>query len=122
MRILATAFVALILWLGWVFASVQFAANDNFGFTGSKVSGGQTAVLASLYFPAIILTLATLFMLIHLPFKVRKKKRAAAAAPVSTRPPAGWYPDPGAAGGFRWWDGNQWTALTPPPSNQEGTP
>jgi hypothetical protein len=32
--------------------------------------------------------------------------------------PAGWYPDPGAPSGLRWWDGQQWTehthAATPP--------
>jgi hypothetical protein len=40
------------------------------------------------------------------------------------RPSPGWYPDPAGTGGVRWWDGTQWTAVTPPPlpSNQEGTP
>lgn len=32
----------------------------------------------------------------------------------------GWHPDPRGSGGFRWWNGRQWTSLTsqlgPPPS------
>lgn len=30
-------------------------------------------------------------------------------------PPSGWYPDP-SGGGQRYWDGNRWTDLPPPPS------
>lgn len=30
------------------------------------------------------------------------------------RPPAGWFPDPGAAGQLRWWDGTAWTQHTQP--------
>lgn len=33
---------------------------------------------------------------------------------MSTSPP-GWYPDPGSAGQYRWWDGNAWTAHVAPP-------
>jgi len=27
-----------------------------------------------------------------------------------TRMPLGWYPDPNGAGGYRWWNGVEWTA------------
>ena len=28
-----------------------------------------------------------------------------------THRPAGWYPDPQLAGGYRWWSGSEWTTL-----------
>jgi len=31
-------------------------------------------------------------------------------------PPAGWYPDPGGSGGWRWWDGSIWTPHLTAPS------
>ena len=31
-----------------------------------------------------------------------------------SQPPAGWYPDPGAADHERYWDGAQWTAEVRP--------
>jgi RsiW-degrading membrane proteinase PrsW (M82 family) len=39
---------------------------------------------------------------------------------ASAAPPAAWYPDPLAPGGWRWWDGNTWTQYTalPGPSTR----
>ncbi|MFI0433609.1 MAG: DUF2510 domain-containing protein [Candidatus Nanopelagicales bacterium] len=37
---------------------------------------------------------------------------ASALAPVQQLPPAGWYPDPAATGGQRYWDGRNWTEHT----------
>jgi uncharacterized protein len=31
-------------------------------------------------------------------------------------PPPGWYTDPGGQAGYRWWDGNRWTAETSGPA------
>lgn len=39
---------------------------------------------------------------------------AAAAPPVPSLPPAGWYPDPQQAGLNRYWDGARWTDQTHP--------
>ncbi|WP_457142287.1 DUF2510 domain-containing protein [Mycobacterium sp. URHB0021] len=33
--------------------------------------------------------------------------------------PPGWYPDPGACGGHRYWDGQQWTAHQQPNTNSD---
>jgi RsiW-degrading membrane proteinase PrsW (M82 family) len=35
--------------------------------------------------------------------------------PSAAIAPPGWYPDPLAAGGWRWWDGRAWTAHAAPP-------
>lgn len=83
MRILTTAFIALVLWIGWIIASIHFAVNDVFG--SAKLSGGQNAVLAVLFLPALILTVAAAVMLIHVPFSIRKKRRL--AAQVTTNQP-----------------------------------
>jgi hypothetical protein len=34
MKILTTAFIALVLWIGWLVASVKFGATDAFGVKG----------------------------------------------------------------------------------------
>jgi RsiW-degrading membrane proteinase PrsW (M82 family) len=38
--------------------------------------------------------------------------RLARPAHVASAPPAGWYADPVRGIGWRWWDGNAWTAFT----------
>lgn len=35
-----------------------------------------------------------------------------------TAPPPGWYPEPSAPSGLRWWDGEVWGPAVPPTSNQ----
>ena len=80
MKILATAFLALVLWIGWLIVSVQFGVSD--GLRNAHLSGGQSATLAALAIPAALLTCASLFMLVRLPFKARKRKRVAAAGNV----------------------------------------
>ncbi len=42
------------------------------------------------------------------PARAAHARIAAITAPTSN-PPAGWYPDPGAPGQERYWDGSQWT-------------
>jgi len=37
-------------------------------------------------------------------------------------PAAGWFPDPNAPGGMRWWDGVGWTEFTQPAAPQHGFP
>lgn len=83
MKILTTAFLALVFWIGWIIASVQFGvANgiNSFGVANSSVGTishtGQQAVLAGTFIPAVVLTLAAVIMLVRLPFKARKKRRA----------------------------------------------
>lgn len=43
-----------------------------------------------------------------------------------TSPAPGWYPDPGGAAPYRWWDGQAWTTATshgtPPPAAQVPAP
>ena len=45
----------------------------------------------------------------------RDRARPRGPAPVYGAPtvaPAGWFPDPGGSGGYRWWDGVRWTDIT----------
>ena len=39
---------------------------------------------------------------------------------MTEKPPAGWYPD--SAGTVRWWDGEAWTDITPPPTPEPVAP
>ncbi|WP_143661781.1 DUF2510 domain-containing protein, partial [Streptomyces sp. st170] len=41
---------------------------------------------------------------------------------MSYATPPGWYPDTGAPGLERWWDGTSWTAHTRPPAAAGSAP
>jgi hypothetical protein len=44
----------------------------------------------------------------HASFQLTRASATPALAAAS-RPPAGWYPDPGDASRMRWWGGERWT-------------
>jgi hypothetical protein len=73
LRILAIAFIALVLWIAWLVASVAFGAHD--GLTGSKLGGGQEALLVTLFVSAIALTLVAVVMILFAPFRALRRRR-----------------------------------------------
>jgi len=42
-------------------------------------------------------------------------------APPALGPPAGWYPEPSAPSGLRWWDGRAWGPAAPSTANRPGS-
>ena len=83
MRILTTAFLALVLWIAWIVASVKFGVDNSLNAPSLgpalKNTAGQWAVLVGTFIPAALLSCASVFMLVRLPFKAHKKKRSIAA-------------------------------------------
>jgi hypothetical protein len=52
--------------------------------------------------------------------RVRENPHTLKELPMTEKPPAGWYPD--SKGTVRWWDGDQWTNITPPPTPEPAAP
>jgi hypothetical protein len=56
------------------------------------------------------------YVIRHQSGQARPLDPAAMAGNAQTLPPPGWYADPNARGGQRWWDGNQWGPPSAPPA------
>jgi Protein of unknown function (DUF2510) len=91
--------------------SIQSLVSDTPGVEGAGWGIWLTA-LGSV--STLLATIALLVVAIRSPRRERPMVAAPAAATAPVVSPAGWYPDPGAQGVQRYWDGTQWTQHTSP--------
>lgn len=93
----------LALFVGWIVALVEVARIPDHQYRAA-----DTEKIVWVLVVALVGALGALIWLLA------ARSRVLAAAGQLPAPPPGWYPD-ATGGGFRWWDGRQWTSAHQPP-------
>jgi hypothetical protein len=89
-------------------ASIQNLVSDSAGVQGAGWGVWVTAI------GAVSTLLATIGLTVATARSPQVATARSAQVASGTGQPAGWYPDPNAAGTQRYWDGGQWTEHTSP--------